>query len=147
MTVSAPAELLRDLRSRGLTAPVLATADGALGFWAALRDVFSETAEQRCWVDWTRFRVFFANRRPRTPPEACRHHHVVTRSHPIGPGIRSEVGLILYIYDEARAIDPATFDASEGPFSGATEGWQAFTSSAVVCVCEVADAEPWQSLR
>jgi transposase-like protein len=47
------AELLRDLRSRGLTAPVLATADGALGFWAALRDVFPETAEQRCWVHKT----------------------------------------------------------------------------------------------
>ena len=47
------AELLRDLRSRGLTAPVLATADGALGFWAALRDVFPETREQRCWVHKT----------------------------------------------------------------------------------------------
>ena len=47
------AELLRDLRSRGLTAPVLATADGVLGLWAALRDVFPETAEQRCWVHKT----------------------------------------------------------------------------------------------
>ena len=47
------AELLRDLRSRGLVAPVLATADGALGFWAALRDVFPETQEQRCWVHKT----------------------------------------------------------------------------------------------
>jgi len=47
------AELLRDLKARGLTAPVLATADGALGFWAALRDVFPETAEQRCWVHKT----------------------------------------------------------------------------------------------
>ena len=44
------AELLRDLRSRGLTAPVLATADGALGLWAALRDVFPETVEQRSSV-------------------------------------------------------------------------------------------------
>ena len=47
------AELLRDLKARGLTAPVLATADGALGFWAALRDVFPTTAEQRCWVHKT----------------------------------------------------------------------------------------------
>jgi transposase-like protein len=47
------AELLRDLKRRGLTAPVLATADGALGFWAALRDVFPETQEQRCWVHKT----------------------------------------------------------------------------------------------
>ena len=34
----------------GMTAPVLAVGDGALGFWAALRDVFPETVEQRCWV-------------------------------------------------------------------------------------------------
>lgn len=34
-------------------APVLATGDGALGFWAALRDVFPGTAEQRCWVHKT----------------------------------------------------------------------------------------------
>jgi len=44
------AELLRSLRHRGLSAPVLATGDGALGFWAALRDVFPGTKEQRCWV-------------------------------------------------------------------------------------------------
>jgi transposase-like protein len=44
------AELLRSLKARGLTAPVLATGDGALGFWAALRQVFPGTKEQRCWV-------------------------------------------------------------------------------------------------
>ncbi len=42
--------LLRDLRHRGMRAPVVAVGDGALGFWAALRDVFPETKEQRCWV-------------------------------------------------------------------------------------------------
>jgi transposase-like protein len=47
------AGLLRDLRSRGLAAPALATGDGALGFWAALRDVFPTTREQRCWVHVT----------------------------------------------------------------------------------------------
>jgi len=47
-------ELLVDLRQRGLTlAPLLATGDGALGFWAALRKVYSETREQRCWVHKT----------------------------------------------------------------------------------------------
>jgi putative transposase len=44
------AALLRDLRHRGMRAPVVAVGDGALGFWAALRDVFPETKEQRCWV-------------------------------------------------------------------------------------------------
>lgn len=44
-------ELLLDLQRRGLTqAPKLAIGDGALGFWAALREVFASTREQRCWV-------------------------------------------------------------------------------------------------
>jgi len=47
-------ELLVDLQRRGLTlAPKLATGDGALGFWAALRVVYPETREQRCWVHKT----------------------------------------------------------------------------------------------
>jgi len=44
------ATLLRDLKCRGMRAPVLAVGDGALGFWKALRDVWPETREQRCWV-------------------------------------------------------------------------------------------------
>ena len=43
------ADLLRDCKRRGMRAPVLAIGDGALGFWAAVRDVFPETKEQRCW--------------------------------------------------------------------------------------------------
>jgi putative transposase len=42
--------LLRDLKRRGMPAPRLATGDGALGFWAALRQVYPGTTEQRCWV-------------------------------------------------------------------------------------------------
>ncbi len=44
------ADLLRDLKRRGMRAPMLAVGDGALGFWAALRTVCPETTEQRCWV-------------------------------------------------------------------------------------------------
>jgi transposase-like protein len=43
------ADLLRGCRRRGMRAPVLAIGDGALGFWKALREVFPETKEQRCW--------------------------------------------------------------------------------------------------
>jgi transposase-like protein len=43
------ADLLRSCRRCGMRAPVLAVGDGALGFWRALRDVFPETVEQRCW--------------------------------------------------------------------------------------------------
>jgi len=47
-------ELLLDLKQRGLTKPPkLAVGDGALGFWAALREVYPTTTEQRCWVHKT----------------------------------------------------------------------------------------------
>jgi putative transposase len=44
------AELLRDLRRRGMRAPVVAVGDGALGLWAALGEVFPVTRHQRDWV-------------------------------------------------------------------------------------------------
>jgi transposase-like protein len=43
------AELLRDLRRRGMRAPVVMVGDGALGLWRALREVFPATREQKCW--------------------------------------------------------------------------------------------------
>jgi len=47
-------EVLRDIKSRGLSiGPQLAVGDGALGFWAALREVYTDTREQRCWVHKT----------------------------------------------------------------------------------------------
>lgn len=47
------AAVLRDLRDRGMNTPKLVTGDGALGAWAALRDVFPDAGEQRCWVHKT----------------------------------------------------------------------------------------------
>ena len=47
------AQLLVDLKKRGMRAPVLAVGDGALGFWAAVRDVFPQTCSQRDWVHKT----------------------------------------------------------------------------------------------
>ena len=47
-------ELLLDLTRRGLaTAPELAIADGALGFWQAVEEVWPKTRGQRCWVHKT----------------------------------------------------------------------------------------------
>ena len=43
-------ELLVDLQSRGFKPPSLAVGDGALGFWAALGEVYPTTRTQRCWV-------------------------------------------------------------------------------------------------
>lgn len=41
-------ELLRDLKKRGLNAAALAVADGSLGFWGALSEIYPETKHQRC---------------------------------------------------------------------------------------------------
>jgi transposase-like protein len=47
-------ELLVDVKQRGLSIdPKLATGDGGLGFWAALREIYPATQEQRCWVHKT----------------------------------------------------------------------------------------------
>jgi putative transposase len=44
-------EILLDLKRRGLRdGPKLAVGDGALGFWAALREVYPGCRKQRCWV-------------------------------------------------------------------------------------------------
>jgi len=42
-------EVLLSLKSRGMNAPKLAIGDGAMGFWAALDEVYPETRQQRCW--------------------------------------------------------------------------------------------------
>ena len=47
-------DLLLDVRRRGLTTgPQIAVADGALGFWKALGEVWPTAREQRCWVHKT----------------------------------------------------------------------------------------------
>jgi putative transposase len=46
--------LLLNVKARGLTVdPKLATGDGGLGFWKALRRIWPKTREQRCWVQKT----------------------------------------------------------------------------------------------
>ena len=55
------AELLRDLRRRGMGAPVVMVGDGALGLWRALREVFPQTREQRCWVHYAERRIMWMN--------------------------------------------------------------------------------------
>ena len=47
------AEVLRELKARGMTAPALAVGDGALGLWNALGQVWPQTLQQRCWVHKT----------------------------------------------------------------------------------------------
>ena len=46
-------EVLLGLKARRFTPPSLATGDGALGFWAALAELYPTTRTQRCWVHKT----------------------------------------------------------------------------------------------
>lgn len=42
-------EVLLNLKSRGMNAPKLAIGDGAMGFWAAMDEVYPTARQQRCW--------------------------------------------------------------------------------------------------
>ncbi len=46
-------EVLLKLKARGLNVPRLAIGDGAMGFWAALEEVYGDTRQQRCWMHKT----------------------------------------------------------------------------------------------
>ena len=46
-------EVLLGLKARGMNTPKLAIGDGAMGFWAALDEIYPETRHQRCWVHKT----------------------------------------------------------------------------------------------
>lgn len=46
-------EVLLNLKQRELKSPKLAVGDGAMGFWAAIREIYPDTKEQRCWMHKT----------------------------------------------------------------------------------------------
>ena len=46
-------EVLLNLKFRGMNQPRLAIGDGAMGFWAALEEVYPKTRQQRCWMHKT----------------------------------------------------------------------------------------------
>jgi transposase-like protein len=46
-------EVLLTLKSRGMNIPELAIGDGAMGFWAALEEIYPESRQQRCWMHKT----------------------------------------------------------------------------------------------
>ena len=49
-SVESWSEVLRDLKARGIEAPRLLMADGNAAIWGAVRQVWPEAGEQRCWT-------------------------------------------------------------------------------------------------
>ena len=46
-------EVLLHLKARGMNTPEVAIGDGAMGFWAALEEIYPSTQPQRCWCHKT----------------------------------------------------------------------------------------------
>jgi transposase-like protein len=96
--------LLRDLKRRGLPAPKLAIADGALGFWAALRDIYPTTAEQRCWVH--KIANVLDKLPQRLQPRAKSHLHEIMRAE----GCQAALEELARFQEEYKAKYPKAVD-------------------------------------
>ncbi|SDR46843.1 IS256 family transposase [Pseudovibrio sp. Tun.PSC04-5.I4] len=64
-------EVLVKLKKRGMNVPKLAVGDGAMGFWAALDEVFGQTRHQRCWVHKTNNIVGYLPKSLQDKARAC----------------------------------------------------------------------------
>ena len=106
------AELLRDLRRRGMRTPVVAVGDGALGLWAALRDVFPATRHQRDWVHKAPT-CTAACPRPCRPAPARRWPRSATPPTAITPSRRSRRWRGDYGVKWPKAVAKITDDAEE----------------------------------
>jgi transposase-like protein len=106
------ASLLRDLKRRGVPAPVLAIGDGALGFWAALREVYPQTREQRCWVH--KIANVLDKLPKRMQPRAKRMLHEIMNA-PDQQSAREEMGHFVAEYEPRypKAAACLTKDADE----------------------------------
>ena len=96
--------LLRDLKRRGMPEPKLAIADGALGFWAALRDVYPEAEEQRCWVH--KIANVLDKLPKRLQPRAKSHLHEIMRAE----GLETALEELARFQEEYEAKYPKAVD-------------------------------------
>ena len=66
-------EVLLSLKARGMNTPRLAVGDGAMGFWAALDEVYTETRQQRCWMHKTGNVLNYAPKSVQPKMKDCLH--------------------------------------------------------------------------
>lgn len=96
--------LLGDLKRRGLPPPKLAIADGALGFWAALREVYPQSEEQRCWVH--KIANVLDKLPKRLQPRAKSHLHEIMRA----PDRETALAEVARFQEEYEAKYPKAVD-------------------------------------
>ena len=63
--------VLRALASQGMQAPMLTIGDGALGFWAAVREVWPETKQQLCQIHYADARIMPTRDAELAPAAMC----------------------------------------------------------------------------
>jgi hypothetical protein len=104
-------EVLLKLKSRGMNIPELAIGDGAMGFWAALEEIYPETRQQRCWMH-------IVGRDPRLPEG----WNVPSRVNPYEPGsLGSGAAEQSAVSKQTRHVSLRTQSGGTGKRSGRTE--------------------------
>jgi transposase-like protein len=90
-------EVLLNLKSHGMNAPQLAIGDGAMGFWAALEEIYPETRHQRCWVHKT---ANILNALPKTSqPKAKQALHQIWQAE-TRPSAENAFDLFIQTYED-----------------------------------------------
>jgi transposase-like protein len=83
-STAAWSEMLRDLKRRGMNTPALVVGDGHLGIWGALRNVYPEAEEARCWNHYADLRIMPTMDRDgghgRSARRESRHNHRLSRN-------------------------------------------------------------------
>ena len=158
-------EVLRDLKRRGMNAPRLVIADGHLGIWGALCNVYPEAEEQRCWnhrivnilakvpkreqptallilrqIPYAESRQE-AERLKRVFQEWCRMQRLGSGGRSVGPGLGSD-GELLQL-PEAAVATPAHHESSGVPVrrtSAANRCGQALQEGEQRPGCDLEDA-------
>lgn len=123
------AEVLRDLKNRGMRAPALMVGDGALGLWAALRTVWPETAQQLCWVHKTA-RVLSALPK-RLHPRAKELIHGISYAESRSDAVQAAKVLADELADHPKAVAKITrdFDRLTTFFDFPAEHWKHLRST------------------
>ena len=107
-------EVLRDIKRRGLSCPRLVVGDGHLGIWGALRNVYPQAAEQRCWNHK------IVNVLAKLPKRQQDQAKLMLRTIPYAP-TRTEAERLRTVFTRCAATTPTR--RPQRPWSGTGTAW------------------------